>query len=75
MNFDEQKLKRLDNIRLNDNQYENVIPINLKLKFKKGSLDCPFFLLDKICDIKLLICRKGIVENHLRIRASKKNLN
>ena len=25
MNFDEQKLKRLDNIRLNDNQYENVI--------------------------------------------------
>ena len=24
MNFDEQKLKRLDNIRLNDNQYENV---------------------------------------------------
>ena len=26
MNFDEQKLKRLDNIRLNDNQYENVIP-------------------------------------------------
>ncbi len=26
MNFDEQKLKRLDNIKLNDNQYENVIP-------------------------------------------------
>ena len=25
MNFDEQKLKRLDNTRLNDNQYENVI--------------------------------------------------
>ncbi len=24
MNFDEQKLKRPDNIRLNDNQYENV---------------------------------------------------
>ena len=28
MNFDEQKLKRLDNIRLNDNQYENVIILN-----------------------------------------------
>ena len=44
MNFDEQKLKRLDNIRLNDNQYENVIPIVLKQKFKKGSFYCPFFL-------------------------------
>ena len=43
MNFDEQKLKRLDNIRLNDNQYENVIPIVLKQKFKKGSFYCPFF--------------------------------
>ena len=38
MNFDEQKLKRLDNIRLNDNQYENVIrfpnqnTLNTKLK-------------------------------------------
>ena len=30
MNFDEQKLKRLDNIRLNDNQYENVISFHLK---------------------------------------------
>ena len=44
MNFDEQKLKRLDNIRLNDNQYENVIPNSLKQKFKKGSFYCPFFL-------------------------------
>ena len=48
MNFDEQKLKRLDNIRLNDNQYENVIPINLKQKFKKGSFYCPFFFLKKL---------------------------
>ena len=38
MNFDEQKLKGLDNIRLNDNQYENVIrfpnqnTLNTKLK-------------------------------------------
>ena len=31
MNFDEQKLKGLDNIRLNDNQYENVNP---KTQFK-----------------------------------------
>ena len=30
MNFDEQKLKRLDNIRLNDNQYENVTSLYLK---------------------------------------------
>ena len=30
MNFDEQKLKRLDNIRLNDNQYENVIRLHLE---------------------------------------------
>ena len=30
MNFDEQKLKRLDNIRLNDNQYENVIHFHLE---------------------------------------------
>ena len=36
MNFDEQKLKRLDNIRLNDNQYENVIPFqsDFSEKFK-----------------------------------------
>jgi hypothetical protein len=27
------------------NQYENVIPINLKQKFKKGSFYCPFFLI------------------------------
>ncbi len=47
MNFDEQKLKRLDNIRLNDNQYENVTPKLLKQKFKKGSFYCPFFLVSK----------------------------
>ena len=43
MNFDEQKLKRLDNIRLNDNQYENVIPINLKQKFKRRVFTRLFF--------------------------------
>ena len=43
MNFDEQKLKRLDNIRLNDNQYENVIPINL-MNLKKAAILQPFFL-------------------------------
>jgi len=44
MNFDEQKLKRLDNIRLNDNQYENVNPVILKTKFKKAGFYSPFFL-------------------------------
>ena len=44
MNFDEQKLKRLDNIRLNDNQYENVIPHFLKLILKRPSQDGLFFL-------------------------------
>ena len=34
MNFDEQKLKRLDNIRLNDNQYENVIRFHLENTLK-----------------------------------------
>ena len=43
MNFDEQKLKRLDNIRLNDNQYENVIPINLKQKIQKGQFFTALF--------------------------------
>jgi len=32
MNFDEQKLKRLDNIRLNDNQYENVTQLTKRIK-------------------------------------------
>ena len=35
MNFDEQKLKRLDNIRLNDNQYENVNTISSIRTLKK----------------------------------------
>ena len=43
MNFDEQKLKGLDNIRLNDNQYENVIPITSK-NLKKAAIVQPFFL-------------------------------
>ena len=43
MNFDEQKLKRLDNIRLNDNQYENVNPLNPK-NLKKAANMQPFFL-------------------------------
>ena len=34
MNFDEQKLKRLDNIRLNDNQYENVTSSDTKKNLK-----------------------------------------
>ena len=44
MNFDEQKLKRLDNIRLNDNQYENVRHIQHSIEFKKASFYSPFFL-------------------------------
>ena len=43
MNFDEQKLKRLDNIRLNDNQYENVISLTQK-NLKKAATLQPFFL-------------------------------
>ena len=45
MNFDEQKLKRLDNIRLNDNQYENVIPQKLfkNLKTPEKSITLAFF--------------------------------
>ena len=43
MNFDEQKLKRLDNIRLNDNQYENVISPN-QMILKKAVILQPFFL-------------------------------
>ena len=34
MNFDEQKLKRLDNIRFNENQYENVIGFPLENTLK-----------------------------------------
>ena len=34
-----------------------------------------FFLLKEIFDIKLLLCRKDIVENHLRTLVSKKNLS
>ena len=45
MNFDEQKLKRLDNIRLNDNQYENVRHIQHSIEFKKASFYSPFFYL------------------------------
>ena len=51
MNFDEQILKRQNNIRLNDNQYENVI-ILTKLKIKKGHFLLPFFLIEIILDQK-----------------------
>ena len=56
MNFDEQKLKRLDNIRLNDNQYENVIPLNLKKNSKGAVFTAPFFypFFLKICDNDLI---------------------
>ena len=50
MNFDEQKLKRLDNIRLNDNQYENVIPYFLsKIDLKKGQLNTALFFCTYLC--------------------------
>ena len=52
MNFDEQKLKRLDNIRLNDNQYENVSTEtqlkNLK-KAEKSILSAFFFVFNLQC--------------------------
>ena len=37
--------KMLSKSSIIGNQYENVIPINLKQKFKKGSFYCPFFLI------------------------------
>ena len=43
MNFDEQKLKRLDNIRLNDNQYENVTPITPNQNSKRAVFTALFF--------------------------------
>ena len=73
MNFDEQKLKRPDNIRLNDNQNENVIPINLKHKIKKRAfLTALFFAysfhggrkvnLTNLCSL--------ILTNHIEIKYS-----
>ena len=44
MNFDEQKLKRLDNIRLNDNQYENVIVLTQN-RIQKGEFLLAFFFI------------------------------
>ena len=44
MNFDEQKLKRLDNIRLNDNQYENVIVLTQN-RIQKGEFSLTFFFI------------------------------
>jgi len=44
MNLDEQFLEMTDKIRLIKLENENVIPINLKQKFKKGGFYCPFFL-------------------------------
>ena len=50
MNFDGQKLKRLDNIRLNDNQYENVILLHSnkleKFKNPRGESFEGFFYLN-----------------------------
>ena len=69
MNFDEQKLKRLDNIRLNDNQYENVKPYS-KMKFKGHLLMAFFFRSSKIRK-----CQKDIVVNPSKTQASTKNQN
>jgi len=44
MKSDEGFADMLDKTILIQYQYENVIPINLKQKFKKGSFYCPFFL-------------------------------
>ena len=44
MKSDEGIFKMLSKSSIIRNQYENVIPINLKQKFKKGSFYCPFFL-------------------------------
>jgi hypothetical protein len=45
MKNDEGIFKMLSKSSIIGNQYENVIPINLKQKFKKGSFYCPFFLI------------------------------
>ena len=45
MKSDEEIFKMLSKSSIIGNQYENVIPINLKQKFKKGSFYCPFFLI------------------------------
>jgi len=51
MNLDEQFLKKIRNTRLIEQVNENVIPINLKQKFKKGQFLLPFFLIVlNICD-------------------------
>ena len=51
MKSDEGIFKMLSKSSIIRNQYENVIPINLKQKFKKGSSYCPFFLpYTKICN-------------------------
>jgi len=47
MNFDEQKLKRLDNIRLNDNQYENVKILDHFKNSKRAVFTALFFYLEK----------------------------
>ena len=44
MKSDEGIFKMLSKSSIIRNQYENVIPINLKQKFKKGSFYCPFFM-------------------------------
>jgi len=44
MKSDEGIFKMLSKSSIIRNQYENVIPIVLKQKFKKGSFYCPFFL-------------------------------
>jgi len=50
MKSDEGIFKMLSKSSIIRNQYENVIPIVLKQKFKKGSFYCPFFLSElKIC--------------------------
>ena len=50
-------------------------PITPNQNSKRAGFYCPFFLLKKICNIKLLLCRKDIVENHLKTLVSKKNLS
>ena len=48
MKSDEGIFKMLSKSSIIRNQYENVIPINLKQKFKKGSFNCPFFYLENV---------------------------
>ena len=58
MKSDQKIFKMLSKSYIIKNQYENVIPINLRKKFKKGSIYLPFFLLV----LKIPQCQNQLVK-------------